>query len=193
VPYTDTCHDGDGSYYDFRQHPELIPSVLEDFRPFSGEPAIQRFYDMLRWVNGPKSALESTDCVLRAPGRNETAHLGGGASLQMMGRLMIIYRNKRLNTLPPDIKRLSDMLEQSLKVIDDGWLMGAIGYAFYRAHFTSLGDEPAPETIGRELCLRFWAWGNSDAECFANLERIFANLLVSLEQTSAAIVHPQTS
>jgi hypothetical protein len=181
VPYASTPHDPAGSYYDFRAQPVLIDQVLEDFLPYAEWPAVGRFYELLRWINGQESIFESTDCLLRPIAPNITPHLGEGASSQLLGRLMIIYRDHARNTAEADLHRLFSTVHQEIANVDPTWLMGAIGYAPYAAHFTALGAQPMPGTTGFEMCLRFWAWGNDDAECFANLDRLFANLRAALE------------
>lgn len=185
VPYTFTRHDADGGYYDFVQHPDLIPSSLEDFRPFGDLPAIERFYALLTWLNGPRSCLESTDCLLRPVDSNGTPHLGDGAQRQIVGRLMVIYRDHRRNTFDLQMQILADLFHQEMLKADKGWKMGACGYAFYPAHFTKLGEEPIDGvTTGHELCIRFWAWGNTEGECFQNLDRLFCNLHAAIEAVS---------
>src|SRR5579862_773029 len=54
-------------YWDFRNHPEQISVVLEDFKPYEHHAAVPRFYELLGWVNGDDSLFESNDCGLRPP------------------------------------------------------------------------------------------------------------------------------
>ena len=59
-----------------KAHPDQIPLVLPDFKPWSHYPAIQTFYALLTWLNGPDSIFESNDCGLRAPRRdNDTPEI----------------------------------------------------------------------------------------------------------------------
>jgi hypothetical protein len=188
IPYSETSFDGDGAYYNFLLHPELIPTSLEDFTPFQHRPAVRRFYEMLAWMNGPVSILESTDCLLRPPAANATPSLGGGASLQVIGRVVFIYRDHALNTSDDHFYRLIDELHSALASVDQGWKMGACGYARYPAHFVALASEPKEGvSIGGEVCVRFWAWGNTEDECFANLDRLFGNLDSAVRTVSLKI------
>lgn len=187
LPYSYAAHDEAGGYYDFRNDPELIPEVLEDFRPYNDRQAVQTFYQLLKWVNGPTSIFESTDCLLRPASQCETGH-GNGAALQITGRLMLIFRDHARNTQPDLMETFSRQLHTELASTDEGWMMGCIGYAKYYAHFTSLGTVPIEgTTTGNELCLGFWAWGNSEDECFDSLDRLFANLQTALERTSEVL------
>jgi hypothetical protein len=179
LPYPNVEHDTRGAYYDFRAQPELIDTVLEDFTPFNDRAAIQEFYRLLRWINGPDSPFESTDCLLRPPAANGTPHLGEGASLQIIGRLMIVNRDKVLNTDAMRMNVMGQRFFDAVAKVDPSWRMGAIGYAFYKAHFTELGAL-SDVTTGHELSMRFWGWGNSDEEAFDSLRRLFANLRTAL-------------
>lgn len=75
-----------GRYYDLRAHPELIRTSLEDFKPWEGFAAVDAFYQMLEWLNGPESILETTDCMLLAPAANKSPQIAN-KKLQIMGRL----------------------------------------------------------------------------------------------------------
>lgn len=64
-PYTAGDADQSG-FIDFKAQPQRIPEVLEDFRPFADRPAIQTFYAMLAWINGPDSGWNrATACCDR--------------------------------------------------------------------------------------------------------------------------------
>lgn len=41
-----------GKYYNFREHPELITTHLEDFVEHADQISVQNFYDFIRWING---------------------------------------------------------------------------------------------------------------------------------------------
>jgi len=71
-PYKGGAYSPDVQYYDFKAYPELISTVLEDYVEWSDCKAIQTFYDLLRWLNGPDSLLESSDCAFGEPSRRQT-------------------------------------------------------------------------------------------------------------------------
>src|SRR5260370_23343690 len=66
-PWTPPDNNPEARYYDFKAHPEQVPLVLEDFKPWAHYPAIPRLYEPLSWLNGSDSILESNDCGLRPP------------------------------------------------------------------------------------------------------------------------------
>jgi hypothetical protein len=89
---------------------------------------------------------------------------------------MLVYRDHKKNVDPAQWEKLAYGLEGHLNLLDANWPMGAVGWAAYGAHFTKLGDTPSRETMGNELCLRYWAWGDNDEEAFSSLERLYSNL-----------------
>jgi len=187
IPYGHALHDPAGAHYDFIAQPELIPRVLEDFLPFGDEPGVQRFYDLLRWVNGPTSPFESTDCGMRPPSLNPTPDLGEGATVQIFGRVMIVFRNHRRNVDQNLVRMFMTQLAFTLKNIDRGWKRGCIMYAPTDSHFTTLGTEPSADTIGLEVCLNWWAWGDSDDRAFDSLGRLSDNLRTALEAVAVEV------
>jgi hypothetical protein len=97
-PYKGTSGGPGEDYYDFKKNPGLISSVLEDFVPWESNKAIQQFHEMLRWLNGADSPLESSDCALaRQLGDNRTKE-AFPRELETSGRLMVLYRDLSLNT-----------------------------------------------------------------------------------------------
>jgi hypothetical protein len=98
-PWETSVCDPRGRHYNFREQPELIREVLEDFKPYDKSVSIQKFYEMLEWINGPTSNFESSDCRLTGPAPNEQkekfpwdVHAGG--------RLMVFFRDLKLNVTP---------------------------------------------------------------------------------------------
>ena len=159
VPYTYAAHDSDGGYYDFVTHPDLIPTALEDFLPFASQPAIHRFYRLLHWLNSEASILESTDCLLRPPLSNTTPHLGGGAALQIIGRIMLIYRNHAYNVSPQHSAMFADVFHEETAKVDPEWDMERAVTPSIPRRFVCLGPEPIEGvTTGSEFCIRFWVW-----------------------------------
>lgn len=95
-PWTTAESDETHRYYNFRTNPELIPEVLEDYKPWSHEPAVQKFYELVRWVNSDESVFESNDCAFHGPKVNsqkDTFH----KELVCSGRLMFFIRHIPLN------------------------------------------------------------------------------------------------
>jgi len=69
-PWNTSVVNSSWRYQNFRENPELIAQVLEDFKPFAHYQAVHTFYDLVRWVNGDGSPFESNDCGLRPPKRD---------------------------------------------------------------------------------------------------------------------------
>ncbi len=65
-----TYSENAGEYCSFREKPELIREVLEDFKPHESQKTILRFYELLEWVNRPSGLLETNDCYFRPPSTN---------------------------------------------------------------------------------------------------------------------------
>jgi hypothetical protein len=66
-PWT-VSHTEEGSrYYDLKRKPALIPTVLEDFKPWEDHRAVKEFYKLVEWINGPGTHLEMNGCRFRGP------------------------------------------------------------------------------------------------------------------------------
>lgn len=107
---------GQTGHVDFKAHPELIESSLEDFIPFAHRPATQVFYDLLRAVNGPASHLETSDCAYRAPKPHRDAN--STLALCAIGRVYVLFRDPRLNCIATQIEWLNHQLMFLLTDID---------------------------------------------------------------------------
>lgn len=184
-PYTPAPHSPAGCV-DFKAHPELIETVLEDFRPFEGRPAIQTFYAFIRWINGPESHLETSDCGLKPPGphndRNSTR------PLRISGRVFVLFRNLQANCDPNFSSQLLTSLNEQVgrsgvRLTENE---AVIGFSFARAIHTAISngtwkgedfafdqDDPG---IGRHIILSFFVYGDDEESVFENLDRAFKGL-----------------
>lgn len=181
-PYAPAPHSPPGCV-DFKAHPELIESTLEDFRPFERWPAIQTFYSFLRWINGPESHLETCDCGLMAPGPHQDTN--SSRPLRITGRVFLLFRRLHANCdaqLPDQLlARLTDHVRRSgirLTSAD-----AVIGFSFATAIHTEISkgvwigedfgwDEGDPG-IGRHIILTFFVYGDDEASLFEHLDRTF--------------------
>lgn len=106
-PWSAASNDPRGAYVNFRERPELIARALEDFRPWARTAAVKEFYDLLRWINGPESMLESVGCAF---GTRETHDVVRGLDGPWcVGWLSVILRDHPLNLnrdLTDELKRL---------------------------------------------------------------------------------------
>jgi len=171
---------------------------LEDFIPFADTTAVQTFYDYLRWINGPESVLETSDCALRPPRPHNDPH--SAAKLSIHGRVFILYRNLHLNSLKEQSNWLCGKLMQILAATDPALTAaeGVVGFtknpSLQKAisNGRSIGTAfqatgPNDPGFGEHLMLSFWAYGDNDAAVFGSLQRVFTNVWTACRQISAEI------
>lgn len=172
-PWTETTYPGEfqhfsGKYYDFRKHPELIETVLEDFLPYSDRPAINCFYKMLRWINSDDSSLETNDCAFRGP------HASKGDlfdfSIQCDGRVEFFHRDLITNTKPELFYRLVQNFCVFLQQQNPAFACGIAEVSHAQTLFHAL---PPEQQAGARISLGFIAYGNTEADTFANLKVVF--------------------
>lgn len=174
-------------YVDFKNEPEKIPSALEDFKPYSQQPAIQTFYKLLEYINGQDSFLETCDCALRPP----TAHSDNNSSLPISvhGRLFLMYRDERLNCSQEHADWLCGRLMSILDQTDPNLTANeaVIGLTLNPVLHTDISngdwrpdgqfecaeDDPAH---GAHTMLSFWGYGNDATHAFEHLDRLFKNI-----------------
>lgn len=154
-------------YLDLRADPSLVRTALEDFLEHSEYPAIERFYALLEWVNGPTSRLESNDCAFTPP------HDDGDKSI-CEGRVIVIYRELARNLV--EIPELARELHVALAPIDATFELGLVGTTITPVRFRAL------DAIGSQLMISFWAWGDSEVMAMASLSRVIANLMRALRR-----------
>lgn len=165
---TDTSH----RYYDFRRHPELIRSSLEDLAPWDGHASTETFYRLIEWLNGPDSTLESNDCAFNGVSANEGPH--SERRLETSGRLMILCRDLVANTSGDQVGELAQGVAGVLSQMTPE-LEAVVGVSIVDVQFTTLPG-PRQQQRGQQLMLSFWAWGDDQAETLGNLDRTLDNL-----------------
>lgn len=170
-PWTTSKRGGGEAYHDFRSHPDLIRESLEDFVPWDRYQGVQRFYDLLAWINGPESHLESNDSAFIGPDPSDT----GSGALECTGRLMIFARRLELNLDPEFAAFVSSNLETHLLTIDRDFREGGVSLSYTPSGFKALGST-VEETLGIEFVISFWARGNDEERTMANFDRVVGNL-----------------
>jgi len=183
-PWIDAESNPANRYYDFKTRPELIRSSLEDLQQWTSYPAIETFFRLLEWLNGPESIFESNDSAFN--GAAAPAGTPSSTPLQCSGRLMILYRNLALNTSPEQMHRLTHTTAQALSKTDPSFEWGAIGATIVTTRFMAL-PSPLERQSGQQLMLSFWAWGETEAETMRHLDRIFYNLTGALQRVTEEI------
>jgi hypothetical protein len=196
-PWVDTAGSPECRYYDLTSAPEHIRSSLEDFRPWSHYGAIEEFYLLLTALNHPKSILETNDCVFTGPETNENP--GFLKSLQCTGRVMVLFRKLKRNTVKGEIEWLTNQLHLHLASLDPDFPWGVVGTTIVPVRYLALaksngrrkakrrgsaGTATRGRQFGSQLMISFWAWGNSEAETMLNLGRLMKNLSQALRHMS---------
>lgn len=176
-PWIGAANDPESRYFDFRKHPELIRTALEDLRPWRAWAAIETFYQLLEWINGADSILESNDCAFAGPHRNETPQFA--KALEATGRVMVLWRHLPLNLPPGPAEWLRMAIHHALNRADPEFVWGVVGITVFQARYLTLG-RPHARPVGFQLMLSFWSWGDTDEEVMTNLDRTFRNLRQAL-------------
>lgn len=164
-PWKTSLHDVNCRYYDFKKHPELIETSLEDFIPWTRYPATQEFYDMLRWINGSTSELETDDCAFGGIKLNGTPAVN--KTKQADGRIMVFYRRLQYNCTEQSSEWLADCFEFHLKRLQTDLEHGVVGLSKSTTFFTPI------QRPGVSRILNFWSWGDDEEEVMNKLQRVF--------------------
>lgn len=183
-PWTDREADATHRYHDLRASPELIRSALEDFVPWSASPAVETFYRLLEWLNGPDSVFESSDCAFVPPAPDASG--ATGKALMCSGRVMILYRDLAANTSEPRMRRLSQTVARAAQRVLPDLECGALGVTITAAVFSTLPGPPRRQR-GSQLMLSFWAWGGDEAGVMANLDRTLGGVTTVLREISGQV------
>lgn len=169
-PWDVAAYDSACRYYDFKQHPELIPNVLEDFLPWAKYSAIQDFYSYLTWLNGPDSQLESNDCAFGGITDNKSPNRTT-SKLQASGRLIVFFRLLAANCEAQYTEWLFQCFWFYLERVESDFRLGTIGLSKAETEFLDLNRRK-----GMSLVFNFWSWGNTEIEVMSNLQRLIAGL-----------------
>jgi hypothetical protein len=180
-PWDVAAYDSESKYYNFRQKPELIPLVLEDFKPWSHYKAIHSFYDLLRWLNSEDSCIESNDSGFGGLTPNKSSVFP--KELQCAGRLIIFYRKVNLNIDEQFTNWLKDAAEFHIRQINNGFEWGALGLASMNTRLIDLPSQP----VGKSLQIHWWAFGKNESEAMENLDILFLGLGKALKNLSDEI------
>jgi hypothetical protein len=184
-PWTESAANPDWKYCDFKIHPDRIPFVLEDFSEWSRYPATTTFFEMLIWLNGPDSILESNDCGLRPPRQDHESPEVIRCSFEsdptvIHARLAILFRDLAWNVSIPTINGLKQSIHDCLRQNFPDWPL-AIKVGDWVHEFTALGKE------GRVVTLRFWSWGDDEAMAMVNLKAAFDATFACLRWVSDGV------
>ena len=172
-PWTHTDANPDHRYVDFRAHPEQIRTSLEDLAPWQAYPATQTFYELVEWVNGPASALESNDLAFEGVSPNQSAQ--SASRMQAAGRLMVLFRDLKANTSPQQIGELTQAVAMALSKINTGSQECLVGVSIVDVELLELGQR------GQQLLLSFFAWGDDAFSTMANFDQVLRAVTKALQ------------
>jgi hypothetical protein len=184
-PWTVVVGDHQARYWNFRAHPELIPTVLEDFAPWAHYPAIKQFYELLGWLNGPESTFETNDCGLIPPRIDiqtpqPVRQVFDADPLSIHGRISILYRCLSFNTSAETVYWLKQSIHDCLR--DQVQNFPSIIFVGEWPHWFVEIDKP-----GHTVVVKFWAWGENEVHAMENLGATFAILRNLFEHLSDQI------
>jgi hypothetical protein len=185
LPYAPGGKMPDSRYYNFRERPDLIPHVLEDFQSFAHYPAVQRFYGMLAWINGPDSDFESSDSRLKGP-RPATMVAGQDGRQEVVCGLMFFLRDLRFNLSAEHRDYYVTRLLQVLGALAPTSAHTRIMLSLRRCDFLALPG-PAEAQRGMETLATIVVLGEGEAELMSRLDQAVEHFACALQTVSGEI------
>lgn len=176
---------GDGfTYCDFKAHPERIEETIEDMVPHRDQPAVQRYYEFLRWINGPESILETNDTAFRRPTTNRNRKFP--FKFVAVGRTLVLYRRPELNIYKPFVELRRSAYLRALAAYEPEFRAGEVRLGDWVTGFLALADDENPNGRGGLILdLEFSAFGDSAGETWSNLDRVFGGIFAASREVSA--------
>jgi hypothetical protein len=186
-PWTRALENEANRYIDFKANPQLIRTSLEDWVPYKAEQFADTFFELLEWLNGEKSQLESNDCAFRGAHPNTTDQQFK-FSQRCDGRLMVLYRDLYLNTQGDTVDWLFNETMAALHRIDKKFKAAAVGLSFMQTAYTAFGDGVKSGAFGFEIGFFSFAYGRDRSEAHGNMDRLLRNLRQALEIVNYRLV-----
>jgi hypothetical protein len=178
-PYAGVRHDARGQYHDFKERPDLIETVLEDFTPHNANPGVQQFYALLRRINRPGAPFETTDCGLsqrlyrstNSPFPNKAGWVGG--------RLMLMSREPGSNSQQKAVRSLLKQLLRQFKRLEKQY--DYIGFVVgpFPTLFSATGQK------GYQIDVEFAMWGDTFEEAMNRFPDVVSALDRSIKKCEA--------
>jgi hypothetical protein len=175
-PWTTSVHDPEGKYYDFKKHPELIRTSLEEFTPYDKYQAIEECYQLIEWLNGSDSFLETNDARLEPNVKNPN-YPTIDRRLVLSSSISVLFRNLDLNlssTISPPNEWLIKTTESRLDGLPNP-LYGVVKLYLFPTKFMKATLD-ARQQLGHSVIYKILAWGNAEAEQFENFHQVVKNL-----------------
>ena len=208
-PYSTSNHKSPGQYYNLKDEPEKIRTHLEEFFPHSEYQSVQKFYDLLEWLNGEDSIYETNDCRLEDLAENKQRDIADYDFVRT-GSLSWFFRDLNLNLskdsafwsnlyqtnqinadgfrfTPSDYqKKFMDAMHLQWLGIERENVFDCIAIAPYNTYYENAEVDHSLRH-GCQIAHRFWVWGDSDEEIFERFShtvRAFEKCFKSLNDFS---------
>jgi hypothetical protein len=95
---------------------------------------------------------------------------------------MILMRRLETNVSYQVVADLEERALLQLQSLDPEFEWGAVGTSIAKVHYHTLPAAPS----GFQLCISFWAWGDTDDDAMSSLDRTLGNLTRALQCETAA-------
>ena len=159
-----------GKYYNFRDNPELIETHLEDFIEHSDQCAIKDFYAFVKWINGPDSVLESTDCLLSGAPYPEPAATMYRCTHAIKGRFEFFIRQLELNADKKTFMWVYEKLSVYLQIERSDFRKGSFRIS---PLITDYINTSGNKFTGYRFCIYFQAYGKGVSDTWDSLSAMF--------------------
>lgn len=198
-PWTVSNHRSPGKHYDFRKHPELIRTSLEEFTPYSSFEGVESFYSLIESLNDSNSPFETNDARL-------TNHMSVNTQRDLVDKAFVtlvefcfFFRELRHNLAEDsprwfvlwDSHKIDDnefdiqpnetcrkYIENLITIIERSsgktWPQ-IIGVGTASLHYDEAPVLPS-EKYGTQFVIRAWLWGNTQEEVFDGLKNVVSIL-----------------
>lgn len=180
-PWTETTNGSGESYVDFKARPDLIESSLPDLIPVRDNEAGRAILEFIREINGPDSEFETNDFGAKPIKENISNEQW---PLEHKGRIVILYRDLRLNTRQDLTDALLGELMKRLRDREPHFNEACWGLCRWPHLFGKIEDNN-PDDEGNCICMMWWAWGNTEDETALNTAKaldILKGILSDLSQ-----------
>ncbi|TEW51715.1 hypothetical protein [Psychromonas algicola] len=184
-PWTKMQTDDESVYMDFKQHPNLIRTALEDLIPYKKWDFVEQFYTLIEWINSQDCLLESNDCTFNAIEDNSDKQYA--YAKKCSARLMILFRDIPENCQEKSITWLLEKLQSLIAASKPKFKAGAIGLSLSPTCYLALGDTPDTGGMGHQLTLNFFAYGKNERRCYENMKEILIVAEQSLKRINKSI------
>lgn len=186
-PWTVGIHDPRAKFTDFRKHPELIPTALEEFVPHARFPAIQQFYEFVRWLNGETSVFETTDATFRGPATGHNSAQFPQFKLMCSGRLVLFCRHYEIQIRYADW--IAKQAQRVLRQHQPDSANACVGTFKFATQFPALSDDGGQTApVADALGFRFFGFGNTDDEAFEGFGLAVAGAFAAIREVDEMLV-----